>query len=209
MSMRYYIVEDQFPSNETPYSAGFTIKNGRREYGMYRYRDPDSWESIVVDAHFRVLALGYDEDRNDYCTVLEIERPHGELDTFYWWWESHYEADNRFGNNALFDDLHHLRVHYGLRMISDPDTFDRCMTSYRADKDVAEWFATLEDLKACLDNEDAPEEKDEPAKESSIKADHIDSNAGNSNELDDLDYMLSSARLPKHIEITSLPRVTY
>ena len=209
MSIKYYIVEDQVPSWETPYSAGFAIKNGRREYGMYRYSDPDSWELIVANAHFRILALGYDEDKDDFCTVLEIERPNGELSTFFWWWESHYDEDNRYGNPVLFDDLRFLCTHYGVQMVSDPDTFDRCMTSYRIDKDVVEWFATLEDLKACLDKEDAPAKKDEPAKESSIKADHIDSNAGNSNELDDLDYMLSSARLPKHIEITSSPRVTY
>ena len=206
--MRYYIVEDQFPSYETPYSAGFAINNGRREYGMYRYSAPDSWELIVANAHFRILALGYDEDKDDFCTVLEIERPNGEIATFYWWWDSHYDEDNRYGNFTMLDDLQFLRTHYGVQMVSDPDTFDRCMTSYRCDPKVVEWFATLDDLKACLDKEDAHVEKDEPAEEPSNTADRREGHT--SNEIDDLDYMLNSARLPHTIISSTSPlKATY
>ena len=188
--MRFYIVEDQWPSNKTPFSCGPTLKNGRREYGFYYDRSEYSWQSVVIDSHFSVIALGYDEAHNDYCTVLEIERPHGEVERFFWWWDGHYSEEDGDSYRLLNEEVRHLRTYYGMQIVCDLEVFDRCMMSYRRDSSIQEWFATIDDLKEYIDHR---YDADKPMTEAKEEAKPTAAEGGNAAELeqDDFEYMLS------------------
>ena len=170
MAIKFYVTDNIYPHHSAPFKPGFlNVRNGYGDYsfGMYMGENEEDWATAVPNANFSVIAIGYDEDKDELCTVLDIERPNGVHENIFWWWQS--TAPNE---EALHRTCQFLLKHYGIYVI-DEALFDSCMSMYRMNKDCTQAFSTLEDLPvrnpdgtySAPEQEEAPEPTEEPAPE--------------------------------------------
>ncbi len=150
MAIKFYIAKEYEPSAGRPFDPGFSMRDGRLDYGYYT--DCRQFRTVVADAHFSVLAVGYDEDHDDFCTVLEIERPNGAAEEYFWWWEqgAGVEVGCADYGCARISEVDYLAVHYGMRLLAGHEYFSQCMASYRRDENAGMGFDTLDELRAFV-----------------------------------------------------------
>ena len=73
MSMIYYKPEPMVPSKDNTLAPGFRATPYGQEFGYYLGYDAQSarWMRLVRDARFAIVALAYDDDKDEFCTVLD------------------------------------------------------------------------------------------------------------------------------------------
>ena len=149
MPIKFYKVEQETPSTSRLLVPGFIATPYGRDYGYYLGEPARAhFVRIVQDAHFDVAALAYDEDKDEFCTVLDIERPNGKREYVFGWWEEGVNINAADGLNVHGDSVvrrcYSLLHHWGMTVL-DVQQFDQVMSSYRADLRYSP-CDTLEDL---------------------------------------------------------------
>lgn len=126
MSVKYYrVISDDAPDENNPYTPYFKHTPYGRSYG---YFNPDGyWVEVVHNAHFDVVAIAYDDDKDEYSTLLAVLCPDNETtEPFSFWWES--------------DDEHsaceYLARHYGVNFNCNSDQFLKLLMLYRASSEA-------------------------------------------------------------------------